>query len=100
MSLHPDSVTENRSAGERTRRVNRNDSNSFALFSENFDDLIDQSAFARTGKTRDTDDIGTACFGIEFLQFAPRIGQIVVNIPHESGCRSHITFEYFLSKSH
>ncbi len=57
MCRHPDTITEDRTAGERRTRIHRDDSDNLTLFAQFPDDSIGKRAFTRTGRTGDTDNL-------------------------------------------
>jgi hypothetical protein len=55
VGLHADPVTEDRTSGEGTGRVNRENRNSLPIFPEAFDQNRDQSRFANPGRSGESD---------------------------------------------
>jgi hypothetical protein len=67
MMLHPHSVAEQSSAGNRTGGIYANDANGEVLGTQQLNEPVNKGALASAGGSRDTYDVGPAGMGIDGL---------------------------------
>src|SRR5258708_8764787 len=76
---HPDAVAEDRAAGERARRVDRDDGDAVVALAVLGREARDERALAATGRTGDADDAGLARQRVQLAQHVRAAGLVVLD---------------------
>jgi len=100
MALHTDPVAQNGAAGERTRRIHRQDAHGFLLLPEGLHQTVHQCGLTRPRRTRDADDMGLTGQGKDVFDRGSRFIDTVFQVAYKAGGRSYVSTSNFLNFFH
>ena len=92
MTLHANPVTQEGTAGKRTRWIHGNNANRFSLFAENVHHLVDERGLARTRGTGDPNDIGFSRLGVELFEGLEAFRRSVLDFAHQPRSGPDVSF--------
>src|SRR5205809_2950805 len=88
---HADAVAEDRTAGERTGGIHRDDGDAWRTFAIHPGETVDQSGFATAGWAGDPDDLGASGLRIERAHRLGRAGCVVLDDRQKPRDRPFVT---------
>ena len=96
--LHADTVAENRTAGKRAGRIDRHHAHRLSGLPGLAHDAIDQRALARSGRSRDADEVGAAGVRKDVANQRCRRGRFVLDERHRASHCPRVAGEHTLGQ--
>ena len=90
MALHPDPVPQDGAPGEWRGRIDGKNADALLLLPEGGNERVDQGALSRPGSAGNADDMGAAGVGKNPLDGAPRLGDLILQVPDQAGSGSDV----------